>query len=235
MKLLISVLDEREALEAYNGGADIIDVKNPLEGSLGASPPRIVKAVKNVLPKKTEVSVAVGDVPDLPGTVSLAVLGAAQLKVDYIKIGLYGPKTVENAYRLVKEAWETIKNYKPKTKLVLASYADYNRVGCLSPEKVLEISSKTGVDVFMIDTKIKDGKKSLDFLDMDRIKKLVKKAHNRNLMVALAGSLTKKDIPKLFDVGVDVVGFRTEACGGDRINGRIKSKIVAEIVKLMKN
>ena len=114
MKLLISVLDEKEALEAYNGGADIIDVKNPLEGSLGASPPRIVKAVKNVLPKKTEVSVAVGDVPDLPGTVSLAVLGAAQLKVDYIKIGLYGPKTVENAYRLVKEAWETIKKLEPK-------------------------------------------------------------------------------------------------------------------------
>ena len=37
MKVLISPKDEFEATEAVNGGADIIDVKNPIEGSLGAN------------------------------------------------------------------------------------------------------------------------------------------------------------------------------------------------------
>ncbi|MCZ7626607.1 MAG: hypothetical protein M5R38_13225 [Candidatus Methylomirabilis sp.] len=35
MKLMISVRDEHEAAAALAGGADIIDVKNPAEGSLG--------------------------------------------------------------------------------------------------------------------------------------------------------------------------------------------------------
>jgi len=35
--LLISPINTEEALEAIEGGADIVDVKNPKEGSLGAS------------------------------------------------------------------------------------------------------------------------------------------------------------------------------------------------------
>ena len=37
-KLLISVTSAEEALLALEGGADIIDMKNPLEGALGALP-----------------------------------------------------------------------------------------------------------------------------------------------------------------------------------------------------
>jgi uncharacterized protein (UPF0264 family) len=37
--LLISPINTQEAREAINGGADIIDVKNPKEGSLGANFP----------------------------------------------------------------------------------------------------------------------------------------------------------------------------------------------------
>jgi hypothetical protein len=234
LKLLVSVLDEKEALEALTGGANIIDVKNPGEGSLGASPPRVVEAIRSVLGKKTELSVAVGDVPDLPGTVSLAVLGAVMLGVDYVKIGLYGPKTLENAYRLAKEACETVKHYKPKVKVVLASYADYARVGCLPPLKVADLAYKVEADVVMVDTKIKDGKKSLEFMGLEGVKGFVKKAHNLNLLAAVAGSLTKEDLPKLVEADVDVAGFRTCVCGGDRINGRVKKELVAELVKLIK-
>jgi uncharacterized protein (UPF0264 family) len=36
MRLMISVLSAEEAMEAIAGGAQILDVKNPSEGSLGA-------------------------------------------------------------------------------------------------------------------------------------------------------------------------------------------------------
>lgn len=39
MKLLVSPINKEEAIAAYKGGADIIDVKNPKEGSLGANFP----------------------------------------------------------------------------------------------------------------------------------------------------------------------------------------------------
>ncbi|MCJ7722212.1 hypothetical protein MUO98_07410, partial [Candidatus Bathyarchaeota archaeon] len=41
MKLLVSVVDKTEALESIRGGANILDVKNPKEGSLGANFPRV--------------------------------------------------------------------------------------------------------------------------------------------------------------------------------------------------
>ena len=40
MRLMISVVSAAEAREALAGGAEILDIKNPGEGSLGATPHR---------------------------------------------------------------------------------------------------------------------------------------------------------------------------------------------------
>ena len=45
MKLLVSVLYADEARAAAAAGADIVDVKNPAEGSLGAPSPAVIAAV----------------------------------------------------------------------------------------------------------------------------------------------------------------------------------------------
>ncbi|MEM2058661.1 MAG: (5-formylfuran-3-yl)methyl phosphate synthase, partial [Thermoproteota archaeon] len=50
MKLLISVVSPWEALEASAGGADIIDVKEPSRGSIGAPETSTIKAIKSILP-----------------------------------------------------------------------------------------------------------------------------------------------------------------------------------------
>ncbi|MEJ2306473.1 MAG: (5-formylfuran-3-yl)methyl phosphate synthase, partial [candidate division WOR-3 bacterium] len=47
MKLLVSVVNKTEALDSIKGGADIVDVKNPTEGSLGANFPRVIRQVKD--------------------------------------------------------------------------------------------------------------------------------------------------------------------------------------------
>ncbi|MFX0202913.1 MAG: (5-formylfuran-3-yl)methyl phosphate synthase, partial [Candidatus Hodarchaeota archaeon] len=94
MKCLVSARDFDEVHQIIQGRADIIDLKNPDEGSLGAGDPllifetcQLVKGTPNI-----EVSAAIGDVPHLPGTISLAAIGTAMLGVDYVKVGLYGPK-----------------------------------------------------------------------------------------------------------------------------------------------
>jgi uncharacterized protein (UPF0264 family) len=46
MKLLISPINKEEAIIASRGGADIVDVKNPKEGSLGANFPWVIRDVK---------------------------------------------------------------------------------------------------------------------------------------------------------------------------------------------
>ena len=48
MKLLVSVIDEAEARLAVAGGVDVVDVKNPAEGSLGAPAPAVIEQVRRV-------------------------------------------------------------------------------------------------------------------------------------------------------------------------------------------
>ena len=50
MRLLVSVTDAAEARLAVAGGVDIVDVKNPAEGSLGAPSPAVIAAVREVVP-----------------------------------------------------------------------------------------------------------------------------------------------------------------------------------------
>ena len=89
MRLMISVLSVNEARDALLGGAEIVDVKNPAEGSLGAQSPEIIREITHLCSGKIEVSATIGDMPYIPGTVALAALGAATCGADYIKIGMF--------------------------------------------------------------------------------------------------------------------------------------------------
>jgi len=77
MKLLVSPINTTEAKAALDGGADIVDVKNPKEGSLGANFPWMIRAVIETIESKKPVSATIGDFNFKPGTASLAALGAA--------------------------------------------------------------------------------------------------------------------------------------------------------------
>jgi len=82
MRLLVSPRDVAEAKRS--SAADIIDVKRPAEGSLGANFPWVIRAVRNLSLKP--VSAAIGDFDFKPGGAALAAYGAAHAGADYIKI-----------------------------------------------------------------------------------------------------------------------------------------------------
>ena len=79
MRLMISVTSAEEAHAAMAGGAEILDVKNPAEGSLGAQSPSIIREIKSLISDRVELSAAIGDMPNLPGTAALAALGGGQV------------------------------------------------------------------------------------------------------------------------------------------------------------
>jgi hypothetical protein len=235
LKLLISPLNEKEASEAIAGGADIIDVKNPQEGALGANFPWVIKRIKEITPKNIKVSCTLGEIPNLPGSISLAALGAASLGVDYIKVGLYGFKTLEEAVFLLQNVNKAAKECNSKIKVVATGYADAERIGALDPMLIPEIASKAQVDLAMIDTAVKDGKNLFNFLTVKQLEKFVDEAHKLGLEAALAGSLRKQDLPLLYGLGADVAGLRGAACtNSDRVSGQITRKLVQELVETIK-
>ena len=235
MKLLISPKNAKEAVEAIAGGADIIDVKNPSEGALGANYPWVIREIKAVTPKGIELSCTLGEVPNLPGSISLAALGAATLGVDYIKVGLYGLKTPQEATFLLQNVCKAAKEFNPKIKVVATGYADAKLIGAVNPMLIPEIAKNAQADVAMLDTATKDGKNLFDYLTTEQLKKFVDSTHKLGLQAALAGSLRKKDLPIIYGLGADVAGLRGAACTySDRNRGEMKRQLVSELVEVVR-
>ncbi len=232
MRLLVSVTSRREALEAIRGGAHIIDVKNPKEGSLGANFPRVIRQVMEIVPNNVEVSATIGDLPNLPGTASLAALGAAASGANYVKAGLFGVKTSSETVSLMKEVCRAVKEYDVASKVIAAGYADFKKLVCLNPLKLPEIAYKVKADGVMVDIKIKNSGKLFDLLSDGELREFVNRSHKYDLTVALAGSFDKEDIPRVLSFGADIIGVRRAVCSKrDRLKGEVQREAVKEFVE----
>ena len=235
MKVLISIRSFEELLPAIEGGADIIDLKNPSEGSLGASFPWLIKKIRNYGNNFT-LSVAIGDMPNLPGTAALAASGAAMCGVDIVKVGLFGPTSFNEGVTLLKSVVKATKDINQNILVVGAGYADFKLFHGIKAMDIPAVCKSAGADVAMLDTYIKDGRKLFDFIDSEQLREFVNKAHEFELLAALAGSIQPRDINTLHDLGADVTGFRGAVCSGsDRKNGILEVNRVRNIVEISQN
>jgi uncharacterized protein (UPF0264 family) len=228
MKLLVSVVDAGEARAAAAAGADIIDVKNPAEGSLGAPSPAVIAAVRAAVPAARPVSAAIGDMPDLPGTAALAALGAAHSGATYVKVGLWGVTTEDDAVVLLQAVRDAV----PGAVVVAAAYADARRVehAPLAPELLPRVARAAGIEGCLLDTAVKDGSGLLRWLSPGALASLVAEAHDAGLEIALAGALRAEDLPVVGDTGADIAGVRSAACGEGRRSGPLDAARVRALV-----
>jgi uncharacterized protein (UPF0264 family) len=213
MKLLVSVVDVGEARAAAAAGADIVDVKNPAEGSLGAPSPAVIAAVRAAVPSELPVSAAIGDMPNLPGTAALAALGGALSGATFVKVGLWGVSTEDDAVDLLRAVRDGVADVSD-TVVVAGAYADARRVphAPLAPDRLPRVARAAGVGVCLLDTAVKDGRGLFDWLAHDTLTSLVAEAHAAGLQVALAGGLRAEDLPLVRDTAADIAGVRSAAC-----------------------
>lgn len=228
MKLMISVRDEYEATAALAGGADIIDIKNPAEGSLGAGRPETIAAVVRAVRDAAPVSASIGDVPNLPGTVALAGLGAATCGVRFVKVGLLGARTDAEAAGLLDAVSGALRMANDTVGLVACAYADAALVGSLDPFALPEAAAPF-VEGCLIDTAIKDGRTLFQCLPEDAISRFIRQCHDRGLFCGLAGSLQQADLSRALALGADIVGVRTAACEGGQRSGAISATLVERL------
>jgi hypothetical protein len=237
IKLLVSPQSILEVHEVLRASHDlIIDVKRPAEGSLGANFPWIINQIRKIVPKTVELSATLGDLPNLPGTAALAASGLAHCGVNYVKAGIMGPKTEEEAIFLIKQICHAVQDVDSEIKVVTAGYADAERFGGIAPLLIPEIAASAESNLAMLDTAIKDGKRLFDFLSPAELIQFVEKSHELGLKVALAGSLQKEDLISLIKIQPDIIGIRGAVCkSNDRVNGQIQSAKIKEIIQILKN
>jgi uncharacterized protein (UPF0264 family) len=231
MRLMISVVSAVEAREALAGGAEILDVKNPVEGSLGAQPPSIIREIKNLISGRAELSAAIGDMPNLPGTAALAALGAATCGADYIKVGLHGPRTVSDAVALLREVQQAVLEF--KTSVIAAAYADFRRAGTLNPMTLPALAASAGIRGCLLDTAVKDGQSLFSFMDPATLRVLLEEAHEAGLTIGLAGALREEDLMLVQSIGADIVGLRSAVCRNQHRNEPLDAARVRQLRQIL--
>jgi hypothetical protein len=231
MRLLVSVADAGEARAAIEGGADVIDAKDPSQGALGAvSEPRLREIVSAVA-RARPISVALGDVGSNGGlAVERLAAAAASFGVDYVKVGFGAEVSAVQAGRRVDRLIVIVAGV---SEVILAAYGDA-RDGRLDLYTALDVAARAGAAGVLLDTLDKRGVGLFDVLSAEEVEGWVAAAHAANLMVAVAGSLREADLAVAYGVRADLVGVRGAACDGGR-GGCISATRVQELALAMRS
>ena len=224
--MLASVRSLDEAMLALEGGADLIDLKEPSRGALGALDHVAVRVCAQALHGRRTVSATIGDQPDMgPDFLAEATRRMARTGVDFIKIGFFRH---ERAYECAR---------------ALAPIAATNRlVAVLFAEdpldlRLVEILAASSFAGVMLDTARKTGRTLRDWKTLDELAGFVRHARALGMLTGLAGSLARDDVPALLPLAPDYLGFRGARCGaGVRVNAldreaiaRVRSAIPSRV------
>lgn len=203
--MLASVAGLAEALQVREIGVDIIDLKDPAQGALGALPVVEVDRIVGRLDSGLPVSATVGDLPMDVDVVLPAVEAMAATGVDYVKIGFFPGGDWGGVIRgLSPLAGRGIR-------LVAVLFGDE------SPELdwVGEFAAAGFVGA-MLDTRDKSKGSLRQACTDDLLRAFVSETRGRGLLCGLAGSLRGPDIAPLLALKPDYLGFRGALCGGNR-------------------
>ena len=150
MLLMVSVQNVDEALEAEQGGADVVDVKNLQEAMVGSGHPSTVRQVRGIIPVEKHVSVTLGVVPNQAGTVAMAVYAAAMMDATSVKVG-FRVAEYNTALEVLRESRRALDGF--NTKLVGSLFADNEMYeGGLDPHLMVQLAKDSECDGFLIDT-----------------------------------------------------------------------------------
>ncbi|MGE3528701.1 MAG: (5-formylfuran-3-yl)methyl phosphate synthase [Methyloceanibacter sp.] len=197
---LASVRDAAEAELAIGAGADIVDLKDPAAGALGALAPETIEICVRAVGGRAPVSATVGDLPLEEARVRAAVLATASCGVDYVKIGLFPGDDAEGALLPLAPLASRIR-------LILVLFAD-----AMPAFDAVALAGRIGAAGIMLDTMGKAGASLPRLVAPERLRALIAAARARGLAVGLAGSLRADDVPALLALAPDLLGFRGALC-----------------------
>lgn len=216
--MLASVNSLEEAIIALENKVDIIDLKQPTQGALGALDTKTISQIVAHINHRCPISATIGDVPMQADQIMDAVTKIAGTQVDFIKIGFFPG-----------DAWEPTIN-----KLVTLSQQGLKLIAVLFADQqpdyqILEILSTAGFTGVMLDTMDKSRGSLTQVMPEPIIKEFVEKAKYQQMLCGLAGSLRKDDIPQLLTLQPDYLGFRGAICDQHKRTSKLNKQALQSI------
>lgn len=220
-RLLVSVRNANEARAALAGGADLIDIKEPARGALGAATTDVWSAVRAAVGDQRPVSAALGEL----GVIDLASFDADACEgLAYVKAGL-AEATIDDRWR---QRLRTLQERLPTpTQLVAVAYADHARANAPSPWLVLDAARELDLRVLLIDTYDKQHGPLWQSLSDAELHEFCLATRQAKIAIALAGSLSLACMPRALELEPEWIAVRGAACPRGRASEVASSSVSA--------
>lgn len=221
--MLASVNSLQEALFMQSFQVDVIDLKQPAKGALGALAVADVAEIVNSLDSGRLISATVGDLPMQPDVLVTAVQAMAATGVNYVKIGFFPADNwldcIHQLGILAKQGYA----------LIAVLFADSQ------PDlAVIQALQQAGFAGVMLDTMHKNLGSLTQHMSPAELQAFVNTAKAAGLISGLAGSLTKEDISVLLPLRADYLGFRGALCKQSQRTAGLDSQQIADIRQRIK-
>lgn len=199
--MLASVMNAAEAKVAAEAGADVVDLKNPAAGALGALPSAVVsQAVAAIKPQRL-TSAALGELTSESAALAAAAAQISASGVDVIKVGI--------------RRFDVSDSYLAS---LLAAAGRCGMVAVLFADEHPDLGSigrlaRAGFHGVMLDTAVKKSQAGLrECMTQRDLSAFVSTARDNRLVCGLAGSLRAGDVAPLLPLQPDFLGFRGALC-----------------------
>ena len=220
--MLASVNSLAEARLVQRFDVDIIDLKQPAAGALGALATDAVAEIVSALKPVARLSATVGDLPMQREVICAAVAAMAATGVDYVKIGFFpGGDSLDCITGLRELAQQGYA-------LIAVLFAD------AGPDLTLiKPLSEAGFQGVMLDTMHKKNGGLTGLLTLDELTEFVQTAKHYQLLTGLAGSLTAEDVTALLSLNADYLGFRGALCRNSERTASLDAGQIGRIKALL--
>src|SRR5262245_52856831 len=177
MQLLVSVSNEAEACAAREGGADIIDAKDPHAGALGAVSLDTFRRIQSIVAAGRPVSAALGDA-DREDAIERMAHDYASAGATFVKVGFAGIGDTSLIRSLLRAAVRGASD--ADGHVVAVAYADA-MFSTLTLDEVLDAASSAGASGVLVDTADKNGPGLRSLIDGDTLARWISSAHDAGL------------------------------------------------------
>lgn len=199
--MLASVASIEEAEIVLDQKVDIIDLKNPRLGALGALDLKVISSIVQFINNRIPTSATIGDIKPNDANLSMRIISTASSGVNYVKVGLFDVNAPDYFINIINEC------SKKDIKIIVVLFAEN-----ITNFDSLEPLMKSNIKGIMLDTKNKAHKNLCSIMKYERLEKFIKLAKSYNLITGLAGSLKSEDIDRLIPLKPDYLGFRGALC-----------------------
>ncbi|MBZ4201005.1 MAG: (5-formylfuran-3-yl)methyl phosphate synthase [Methylotenera sp.] len=226
-QLLISVSTLPEAQIAIDQGADIVDLKDPALGALGALPLDDIKAIVALIKRQPAASrkLCSATLGDLPMQVDRLIPQLKQVLasgVDIVKIGFFPSED----YQVCLDA---LKPYAQSGHQIIAVlFAE-----TLYPDSLIAAIKHAGLIGIMLDTQHKNGLSLFDHYADKQASAFAQQVLQQGLLLGLAGSLRQNHVAAAKSLQPSYIGFRGGVCHAYHRQSRLdaeKIKVIREML-----